>query len=305
MKILLIAEESAGAQTVKLISKSRHNLKAVLTHHGTTRKGAPVAAITEELGYKIMPATLVKDPSFSDWISKNEIDLLLNVHSRFVICPEVINAIRLGAYNLHPGPLPQYAGLNAPSWAVYNQEPMHGVTLHKIVPKIDAGDIIDESHFPITETDTGLSVGIKCIKHGLPLIEKFLNRIEKDSTISGKKQNFSKRNYYRAHQIPNNGRIDWGRSAHQIDAFVRACNYSPFQSPWGYPYTILDGEKISILKIAITDQPCGVNPGTVGEIKDRTVFIATTDYWVTVNRCFVNGVHVDANSKLSPGDLLT
>lgn len=305
MNILLAAEESAGVQTVKFLSNSTHNLKGVLTHTGSPEKGAPVAALAEKLGYTTMPATLVREPAFSDWVTENEIDLLLNVHSLFVICTEVIEAVKLGAYNLHPGPLPQYAGLNAPSWAVYNQEPQHGVTLHKIVDKIDAGNIIDEALFPITATDTGLTVSMKCVKHGIPLIEKFLDNIEKGGTISGKKQDLSRRNYYRANQIPNNGQIEWGSSASRIDAFVRACNYSPFPSPWGHPYTFLDGEKISILKVGITDIPCNVHPGTVGETVDGAASIAASDYWVTVNRCMVNGVHVDADSKLSPGDVLT
>ncbi len=304
MNILLAAEESAGVQTLKSLSKSSHNLKAVLTHASSPEKGAPVAALAKKLCYTIMPATLVKEPGFADWIAEKEIDLLLNVHSLFIICTEVIDSLKMGAYNLHPGPLPSYAGLNAPSWAVYNQESQHGVTLHKIVDKIDGGNIIDEALFPITATDTGLSVSMKCVMHGIPLIEKFLDKIEKGESTAGKEQDFSGRNYYRVNQIPNNGKIDWGSSASRIDAFVRACNYSPFQSPWGHPYTLLDGEKISILKIGITNQHCNVNPGTVGETVDGAATIATADYWVTANRCMVKGIHVDADSKLSPGDLL-
>ncbi|MCC5942120.1 MAG: hypothetical protein JJU37_11325 [Balneolaceae bacterium] len=305
MNILLAAEESAGLQTLKFLSAGNHNLVAVLTDIASTRNGSPVAAIAKKLGYKIMPARLVKEPDFADWITENEIDLLLNVHSLFVICKEVIESLKLGAYNLHPGPLPQYAGLNAPGWAIYNLEPQHGVTLHKIVDKIDAGNIIDKARFPITATDTGLSVSMKCVKHGIPLIEKFLDKIEKGESITGKEQDYSGRNYYRANQIPNNGKIDWSSSASRIDAFVRACNYSPFQSPWGYPYTFLDGEKISILNVRVTDLPCNEKPGTVGEVIDGAVLIATADYWIAVTRCFVKGVHVDAHSKLLPGDLLT
>lgn len=304
MNILLVAEESAGVQAVKFLSNSNYNLKAVLTHSGSPEKVEPVTAIAEKLGFKTMSAKLLKEPAFGDWVTENEIDLLLNVHSLYVICPEVIESIRLGAYNLHPGPLPQYAGLNAPSWAVYNQESQHGVTLHKMSARIDAGDIIEEAHFPLSVTDTGLSVSMKCVKYGLPLIEKFLDKI-KDGTLSGKKQDLAGRNYYRANQIPNNGKIDWGSSAARIDAFVRACNYSPFQSPWGVPYTSLDGERISIFKIAITDTSCNVQPGTIGETIDEATSIATADYWVTVNRCMVNGVHMDASSILSSGDLLT
>jgi len=46
-----------------------------------------------------------------------------------------------GAWNLHPGPLPRYAGLNAPSWAIYRGEQRHGVTVHRMDRGIDTGDI--------------------------------------------------------------------------------------------------------------------------------------------------------------------
>ena len=49
-----------------------------------------------------------------------------------------------GAINFHDGPLPRYAGLNAPVWAILNREPAHGVTWHLIEGGIDEGDIHPE-----------------------------------------------------------------------------------------------------------------------------------------------------------------
>lgn len=57
------------------------------------------------------------------------IDLLLNVHSLYIVPEAVLRIPRYGAHNLHPGPLPQYAGLSTPSWAIYYGEAFHGVTL--------------------------------------------------------------------------------------------------------------------------------------------------------------------------------
>ena len=54
--------------------------------------------------------------------------------------PKVVEAIRglpPDAYAAYP----EYAGLNAPSWAIYNGEPAHGVTLHWMEAAIDTGPI--------------------------------------------------------------------------------------------------------------------------------------------------------------------
>ena len=70
----------------------------------------------------ILPSTSVRDPEFAEWMRSEEIDLLLNVHSLYVIHADLVAAPRTGSFNLHPGPLPEYAGLNAPSWAIYHGE---------------------------------------------------------------------------------------------------------------------------------------------------------------------------------------
>ena len=62
--------------------------------------------------------------------------------------------------NLHPGPLPQYAGLNVPSWAIYNGEVTHGVSLHRMDSGIDTGPIAYQASVLIGPRDTGLSLSV-------------------------------------------------------------------------------------------------------------------------------------------------
>ncbi len=189
MNVLLVAEEAAGVQALRLLSNSDHNLAGVLTtvdtpdvdeHHNVPdeiaapNKKSPsssVAAIADGLGVPVIDAKRVKDPGFAAWMDSHHIDVLLNIHSLYRICSEVLQAARVGAFNLHPGPLPDYSGLNVPSWAVYNQEPTHAVTIHHITNEIDTGHIVFETQFPLTSTDTGLTVSITCAKKGLELIE--------------------------------------------------------------------------------------------------------------------------------------
>src|SRR6202008_2522474 len=46
------------------------------------------------------------------------------------------------AINSHDGPLPDYAGLNAPVWALYGREPRYGITWHRMTAELDAGDVL-------------------------------------------------------------------------------------------------------------------------------------------------------------------
>lgn len=324
MNVLLVAEEAAGLHALRLLSNSGHILAGVLTTvdspdadernnvtvemGGLNRKlpNASIDTISHNLGVPLLDARRVQDPGFAAWMDSHHIDILLNVHSLYRICPEVIQAARVGAFNLHPGPLPGYSGLNVPSWAVYNEEPTHAVTIHHITGKIDAGHIVYDTRFPLTSKDTGFTVSVTCVQKGLELIKRLLNEVSHDPlSIPSRPQDLSQRTYYKRNQIPGKGFIQWSEPAHKIDAFVRACNYAPFPSPWGEPQTRRGETEISILKTQLSNKVCHEAPGTVGQMIDGKTAIATADNWILVDRCKVDGETVVAASFLTPGDTLT
>ena len=138
----------------------------------TSTGGATVASAASTLGLPSLPSERVREPAFADWIHAHDVDLLLNVHSLFVVNSDVIKAPRIGALNLHPGPLPEYAGLNAPSWAIYFGETRHAVTLHWMDVEIDTGAIAYSAEFDVEEEDTGLSLSARCVREGLPLMRR-------------------------------------------------------------------------------------------------------------------------------------
>lgn len=324
MNILLVAEEAVGVQAFRLILKSNHNLSGVLTtidskvneirHYvfdemvGQMSRlpHSTLSNLAHKNGIPVQDASRVQVPGFARWMESNHIDILLNVHSLYRICPDVINATRIGAFNLHPGPLPNYAGLNAPSWAVYNEESTHSVTIHHLTDKIDTGNIVYERQFPLQSKDTGLSVSVRCAVKGLELIDRLLKELNhRPYEIPSFPQNLSKRYVYKRNEVPGGGTINWSEPAHKIDAFVRACNYAPFPSPWGEPKTGLGDLTISVLKTTISKQVCTEIPGTVSKMIDGKTAVSTGDTWILIDKCKVNGEATQASTVLNAGDRLT
>src|SRR5262245_10959283 len=143
MRVLLVAGESAGVEAFKAIRRSGHSLVAVMAGgagRGATEAG-PLLSLAEASGVPAWPPAQVREPAFAARIHEAKVHLVLNVHSLFVFHPDVLKAPAIGSFNLHPGPLPRCAGLNAPSWALYLGETRHGVTLHWMSPAIDAGPV--------------------------------------------------------------------------------------------------------------------------------------------------------------------
>lgn len=302
MNVLLVGEESAGAQTLKLLANSDHNLVGVMA--SPTRKatgGMTVWQLAEKMGCRAWPAELVKDPKFAEVIQAEKVDLLLNVHSLFVIKGEIVEAPRFGSFNLHPGPLPRYAGLNAPSWAIYRDEKVHGVTLHKMLAGIDTGPIAYQALFDIEEKDTGFSLSAKCIKFGMELIRRLLDVAAVDpASIPLIEQDLTRREYF-GKGTPEDGWLAWSRPAREVYNFVRAADYSPFSSPWKTPRSRIGDQEVGFVKVSLSGQPCDAEPGTIGQFDGEKISVACGDEWVAVSRLMVNGQYVNAIDALNPG----
>jgi methionyl-tRNA formyltransferase len=303
VNVLLVAEESAGIQVLRALAAGPHEVVAAMTAPPTRGGGTTVAVVAEQLGVPVLPSEGVRDPETAAWIRDHEVDLLLNVHSLYLIHGQVVAAPRIGSFNLHPGPLPQYAGLNAPSWAIYNGEERHAVTVHWMEPGVDTGAIAYETWFDLTDADTGLSVSVRCAREGVSLMERLLEAAAEDpSAIPKQAQDLSKRHYYRRGEVPDEGRITWAQPARRIVDLVRACDYFPFPSPWGSPTARLNEDEIRVLKASRTGLAETEEPGTVGEAAEGGgVPIAAEDEWVLVERVQATGGPQPAAEVLKPG----
>lgn len=289
LRVLLIGEESAGAQILKALAGSGHRVLAVMTSADPLGLNTSLAAVAERLGCPTRPARQVRDPSFADWLLSEGVDIIFNVHSLYIVHERVLRAARIGAFNLHPGPLPQYAGLNTVSWAIYHGETSYGVTLHWMEPGIDTGDIVCQTMFPLGEMDTPLRLMHKCVEAGVPLVLSLLETAAADpQAVPRIPQDLTRRRYFAKH-APQGGLLDWSRPAAEIVNFVRACDYSPFPSPWGHPATTIAGREVEVVKAARTHQACSAPGGTLGQCDESGAFVAAADEWVNVRRLRAGG----------------
>lgn len=288
-------------QTLRMLAGSPHEVVAVMTRGiGGIAVGATVAGVASRLGYRLWPARQVKEDGFADTVQREEVDVLLNVHALYKLPAEVVVAPRIGSFNLHPGPLPRYAGLNAPSWAIYHGEQNHAVTVHWMDGGIDTGPIVYESALPIDEDDTGLTVSAKCVRAGLPLLHDLLEAATRDA-VPRRPQPNGVRRYY-GKEVPYEGRLVWTESATRVVNFVRACDYVPFSSPWGYPRAYLAGRELLVLKAARTGERTDAPAGTVGGQVGSEVLVAARDEWVRVRRVQVGSSTFPAADVLRQGE---
>ena len=253
MKVALAAEDAAGIQTLRSLQQRGHDVVLVLAKPVLERsRGASVWEVSQSAGLRTIDSRRLTDPSFGSVFRDHEVDVFLNVYSLVVVDRNVLRGARLGSFNVHPGPLPAYAGLHSVSWAIYNGEHVHGVTLHHMEAQVDAGAIVYQETFPISDVDTGLTVSSRCARTGVQLVVRLLDALEHDpASLPRVEQDLGARSFYAA-SVPRGGRLDWDSPAATIVDFVRACDYYPLTSPWDTPRAWLDGREVGVTKATRT-----------------------------------------------------
>lgn len=299
LKIWLIAEDSARVRMLQVIAKSDHQLVGIMTS-AANGEGRSAAGAED---CPVLPAKLVRDPASARIIRESGADIVFNIYSLYIVAPEILAATRLGAFNMHPGPLPRYAGLNSMLWAMYKGERTHGVTIHKMVPDIDAGPIARQEMFDIQENETGRSLSLKCIDTGVLAGLAFLDQAADPSGIPLTAQDLAKREYFGA-EVPQDGVLDWKRPAREVFDFLRACDFAPFASPWGSPRTLCDQREITVLKAGLTGRSTAEPPGSVTQRDGSGVCVACSDELILLKTVKLNEQRGDAGKVLRPGDRL-
>jgi len=176
---------------------------------------------------------------------------------RYLI-PEGILAIPpLGAYNLHPSLLPAYRGRAPINWMLVNGEREGGVTLHHMVSRADAGDIVVQRKVAIEDSDTALTLYRKLVPLGAEIVAE-MHPLIVAGTAPRRKMDISRGKYY-GRRRPEDGRIDWNWPARRIFNLIRAVTH-----PYPGAFCSIAGRKLFVWEAAIAAE--AGNRGTPGMV---------------------------------------
>ena len=280
LRVILAADEAAGARTVNLLQRSDLELVAIAAKPPADEDERSLFAKGRALGLPCFDARRLGKLEMASELARLQPDVFLNVHSLTKVCAEVLEVFPVGAWNLHPGPLPEGAGINVPSWAIALGWSEHGVSLHRMTAEYDEGGLAYEDRFPIAEAATGLTLSAECGNRGLRLVKQLIDQLAADpAAVPDSPQDLSRRGYYGKGQ-PNDGVVDWSAPAAAIEGHVRAADFRPFESPWHAPRAEIDGGSFELVEVAVgepTTEPAGST-----RTDDERISVAAADRWITL-----------------------
>ena len=151
--------------------------------------------------------------------------LIFSVHNSYIFPKDVIDKPNITILNMHIAPLPNYRGMNAPTWEIFDQQEYAGVTWHEVAANIDAGRIIDQKTFPIGSDDTAMKVLQNSFHAGVELFEKNLDMFLYKCYQTKPLEKTNTRLYLNK-ELPNDGYMDDGWNFEKSYAFLRSLDYS-------------------------------------------------------------------------------
>ncbi len=124
-------------------------------------------------------------PDETAWLATQRADVALVVAFGHLLPDPFVAAPRLGTLNLHGSLLPKYRGASPVQTAVAMGERETGLTLMRIVRRLDAGPTADEERVPIGPLDTSLEVRARLAAAALPLLARALPRLARGELVFG------------------------------------------------------------------------------------------------------------------------
>ncbi|WP_439587271.1 MupA/Atu3671 family FMN-dependent luciferase-like monooxygenase [Hydrogenophaga sp.] len=194
-----------------------------------------------------------------------EFDWLFSIANLSVIPQAVLDQARRGAINFHDGALPRHAGLNAPVWAILEQERQHGVTWHLIEGGIDEGDIVKQKLFDMAPNETALTLNTRCYEAAMESFAELLADL-RGPGLKRTPQDLSQRSYHaRLDRPAAAARLDFAQPAPTLAALVCALDHSTYWNPLTCPKLEIDGQVLLVTGAVAEPAAGSAAPGEVIE----------------------------------------
>lgn len=196
--------------------------------------------VARKRGIPVYTPENVNDERWISMIRDMRPDVIFSFYYRRMIPSAILGIPHTGAFNLHGSLLPQYRGRCPVNWVLVAGEDRTGVTLHYMVEKPDAGDIVSQKEVAIAFEDDVSTLYMKLVSAARELMRDILPHIAA-GTFTGRAQ--TGQSSYFGGRRPEDGLIDWGKDAPSIYNLTRAVTH-----PYPGAFTYLDGKRFFIWK---------------------------------------------------------
>jgi len=264
---------------------------------------SPVALFAKEKNIPLWQPQSLKGESslIKEWRSLNPDFLVVVAYGHF-LPQEILDLPKIAPINLHASLLPKYRGASPILRSILNGEKETGMSVMKIIKKMDAGPVYATEKILIEEKDTTgtltpklASLGAKLLVKTLPeIFKKEIEPVAQDETKASFAPSLKK----------EEGKLNWNDKAETLHNKIRAFD------PWPSAFTFFEEKRLKIFSSLVLKESINENPGTVYSISPQGLSVRCAEDALLIKEVqlegkkrmkafdFANGVRLKTGVKL-------
>ena len=308
MRLAFLGTPDIAAACLKAVAAAGHEVAAVYAQppaprgRGQALRPSPVQALADALSLPVRTPASMRDPAEVEAFQALGLDAAVVVAYGQILPREVLEAPRLGAFNLHASLLPRWRGAAPIQRAIMAGDAETGVQVMRMTEGLDEGPILSTARLAIAPDETAGTLHDRMAKVGADLLAATLADIAAGRAIETPQADEGAT--YAKKISARTARLRWTRPAAELDCKIRGL--SPFPGAWFEA----PGPRGPVRVKALLSR-AEAGSGAPGEVLDDALLVATGEGAVRLLRLqregrgpqdaadFLRGLPLPAGTRLA------
>jgi methionyl-tRNA formyltransferase len=202
------------------------------------------ASLARRAGCEFLSAGAAQEDEIARLASRTGVTMGITANWRHIFSPALLGLFPRGMLNLHLGNLPDYRGNATVNWAILQGEDHIHANVHRVVPEVDAGDVLVRERIEIGPRTYVGDVLDDCRRMAPRLFERAVLAEGQEPALrqtgAEGRRCFPRR--------AEDGLIDWSQASTAVVRLVRATS-----RPYGGAYTFFRGGRLVVWRAEVVD----------------------------------------------------
>ena len=272
MRLAFLGTPDIAAACLDAVAKAGHEVACVYAQppaprgRGQAVRPSPVQALAESLGLPVRTPASMRDPAEVDAFRTLGLDAAVVVAYGQILPREVLEAPRLGAFNLHASLLPRWRGAAPIQRAIMAGDAETGVQVMRMTEGLDEGPILSTARLDIRPDEIAGTLHDRMARAGAGLLVTTLDDLAGGRAVETPQADEGAT--YARKISPRTARLRWTRPAAELDCKIRGL--SPFPGAWFEA----PGPRGPVRVKALLSR-AEAGSGAPGEVLDDALLVAT------------------------------
>ena len=274
LRLIFMGTPDFAVPTLRALHGAGHTIAAVYTRaakpggRGMKLQPTPVEKEAAQLSIPVHTPATLKTADALEQFRAHDTDAAVVVAYGMILPQAILDAPRLGCFNLHASLLPRWRGAAPINRAIMAGDAQSGVMVMKMDAGLDTGNVAMAERIAISDETTAADLHDALAPLGAALMVSAMDALQRGKLQLTKQSDDGVT--YAAKLDKAEARIDWSKPAHEVLRHIHGL--SPFPGAWCEMPTEGENARVKILRCELTD-----GAGVPGDVLNDRLTIACGD----------------------------